>query len=410
MEKTCAGLAGDIFPGIGEGEPRSSLHALGQAVGTHQRVKDGEHVTAVVHHAGENIAQLRVTFRFAVPFEKNGSRNFDVPAQLVRGMPAQKEAIEKCCLALREVEILHDFDGNELWHRSHGEKAVYPKASRRQVELPFMCRVPDNSPCSTGQMGDISWTLHATLGLPRDSNRRKMLVGMARLHNSVKGSLAGRTVGRFLRFGVLRGLRSVEIDPEDFRKHLARKHGLWVPDFARMRDVPIERLDAIAATLIRDAERLALAEGAGFGLGGMVTFLPDAGFLTAITLRLIQRLSLLYGFETHGRDQRMEMWKAAATAAGIDYGKDLAEKQVFEKLAPRIAERFAAKMGAEAAEKWVGRLIPLASSAIGGALNFSFVRSWGRRVQRHLRAKHLEAKLACPHQPRTYTPAEATLV
>jgi hypothetical protein len=67
-------------------------------------------------------------------------------------------------------------------------------------------------------------------------------------------------------------------------------------------------------------------------------------------------------------------------------------------------------MGAEAAEKWVGRLIPLASSAIGGALNFSFVRSWGRRVQRHLRAKHLEAKLNSPHQPRTYTPAEATLV
>lgn len=237
-----------------------------------------------------------------------------------------------------------------------------------------------------------------------------MLAGMARLHNSGKGSLAGRTVGRFLRFGALRGLRSVEINPEDFRRRLARKHGLWVPDFTRMLDVPIERLDAIAATLIRDAERLALAEGAGFGLGGMITFLPDASFLTVITLRLIQRLSLLYGFETRGRDQRMEMWKAAAAAAGIDYGKDLAEKQVLEKLAPRIAERFAAKLGAEAAEKWVGRLIPLASSAIGGALNFSFVRGWGRRVQRHLRAKHLEAKTISPQQPPKYTHSESALV
>lgn len=233
---------------------------------------------------------------------------------------------------------------------------------------------------------------------------------MARLHNSVKGSLAGRTFGRFLRFGVLRGLRSVEIDPEDFRRQLAGKHGLWVPDFARMRDVPIEQLDAIAAALIRDAERLALAEGAGFGLGGMIMFLPDASFLTVITLRLIQRLSLLYGFETHGRDQRIEMWKAAAAAAGIDYGKDLAEKQILEKLVPRIAERFAAKIGAETAEKWFGRLIPLASSAIGGALNFSFVRSWGRRVQRHLRAKHLEAKPAAPSQPPAYTAPQAALV
>jgi uncharacterized protein (DUF697 family) len=204
---------------------------------------------------------------------------------------------------------------------------------------------------------------------------------------------------RFFRFGVLRGLRSVEINPEEFRRHLADNHGLWVPDFARMKDVPIERIDVIAAAMIRDAERLALAEGAGFGLGGMLTFLPDASLLTAITLRLVQRLTLLYGFESRGSDQRIELWKAAAAAAGIDYGKDLAEKQLLERLAPRIVERFAAKIGAEAAEKWVGRLIPLAGSAIGGALNFSFVRGWGRRVQRHLRAKHLEARASTSSLP-----------
>ena len=231
---------------------------------------------------------------------------------------------------------------------------------------------------------------------------------MAGIHNSVKGSLVGRTFGRFLRFGVLRGLRSIEIDPENFRRHLANKHGLWVQDFARMKDVPTDRLDAIATELIGNAERLALAEGAGFGLGGMMTLLPDASLLTVITLRLIQRLSLLYGFEAHGSDQRMEMWKAAAAASGIDYGKDLAEKQILEKLAPRIAERFAAKIGAETAEKWAGRLIPLASSAIGGALNFSFVRGWGRRVQRQLRRKHLEAKASAP--PPGYAAVEAAFI
>jgi uncharacterized protein (DUF697 family) len=237
-----------------------------------------------------------------------------------------------------------------------------------------------------------------------------MLIGMAGLHNSIKASLAGRTFGRFLRFGALRGLRSVEIDPEDFRHQLANKHGLWVPNFARMKDVPTERLDAIATSLIRDAERLAMVEGAGFGLGGMITLLPDASLLTVITLRLIQRLSLLYGFEARGHDQRIEMWKAAAAASGIDYGKDLAEKQILEKLAPRIAERFAAKIGAEAAEKWVGRLIPLASSAIGGALNFSFVRGWGRRVQRHLRSKHLEMKGAAPPRVAGYAPMAPAIV
>ena len=233
----------------------------------------------------------------------------------------------------------------------------------------------------------------------------KMLEGMVKLHNSEKSSFTRRLARRFLRFGTLRGLRSIEIDPEEFRRQLAEKHGLWVPNFTRMRDVPLEHLDAIGATLIRDAERLALVEGAGFGLGGMITFLPDASFLTIITLRLIQRLALLYGFETRESDQRIEMWKAAAAASGIDYGKDLAGKQMCEKIAPRIAQRLAAKLGTETAEKWVGRMIPLASSAIGGALNFSFVRGWGRRAQRHLRARHLATKASEASQARGYNAA-----
>jgi hypothetical protein len=212
------------------------------------------------------------------------------------------------------------------------------------------------------------------------------------MHKIQRGSAMGRGLNRVIGFGVRRGLRSLEVRPEEFRRHLADKHGLWVPNFARMHDVPLEKLDAIAQKLIRDAERLAFAEGAGFGLGGMITLLPDASFLTAITLRLIQRLCLLYGFETRGRDERLELWLAAASATGVDYGKDLVERQVFERVAPRVAKRLALKLGQESAEKWVGRIVPLASSAIGGALNFSFVRTWGRRVQRNLREKHIAAR------------------
>src|SRR5712664_1095464 len=212
---------------------------------------------------------------------------------------------------------------------------------------------------------------------------------MSEIRKIQRGSAMGRGLNRVLRFGVRRGLRSLEVHPEDFRRQLADKHGLWVPNLNRMHDVPLEQLDAIAEKLIRDAARLALAEGAGFGLGGIITLLPDASILTAITLRLIQRLCLLYGFETRGQDERLELWLAAASATGVDYGKDLAEKQMFEKLAPRIAKRLAVKLGQETAEKWVGRMIPVASSAIGGILNFSFVRTWGRRVQRNLREKHL---------------------
>jgi hypothetical protein len=43
-------------------------------------------------------------------------------------------------------------------------------------------------------------------------------------------------------------------------------------------------------------------------------------------------------------------------------------------------------------------MVPLASSAIGGALNYTFVRSWGRRVQRHLREKHLAERASYAHR------------
>jgi hypothetical protein len=206
---------------------------------------------------------------------------------------------------------------------------------------------------------------------------------------------------------MLRGLRSVEVDPEKFRRTLAERHGLWVPHFGRLRDVPIEKLDAIAERMIHDAARLAMAEGAGFGLGGVITLLPDASFLTIITLRLIQRLCLLYGFEENEQERRIQMWLAAAAATGIDFSKDLAEKQLIERLAPRLASRLAIRIGEESAEKWIGRIVPLASSAIGGALNYSFVKSWGRRVQRHLREGHLAQRGAAMAEEKTLRPVVA---
>lgn len=229
---------------------------------------------------------------------------------------------------------------------------------------------------------------------------------MPGLHNSVPGG----AFGRFARLGLLGGLRAIEIDPEEFRAQLKKKHGLDVPNFRHMHQVPVERLDAIAKSLIKDTERLALLEGAGFGLGGMITIIPDAGLLTILTLRLIQRLCLLYGFQQKGEGERLELWLTAAAASGVDFGKDLAEKQLVERLAPRIAERLAVKIGQEAAEKWVARLIPLASSIIGGGLNFAFVRGWSRRVQKNLRLRHIAGRtLTSAPPPSAYRPTQPAL-
>src|SRR2546429_9684351 len=98
----------------------------------------------------------------------------------------------------------------------------------------------------------------------------------------------------------------------------------------------------------------------------MITLLPDASFLTIITLRLIQRLALLYGFEARDGDQRIEMWKAAAAASGIDYGKDLAGKQGGEKSAPRGARLVGREHGTGAGGKGGGGKVSFANSGLGG--------------------------------------------
>ena len=65
----------------------------------------------------------------------------------------------------------------------------------------------------------------------------------------------------------------------------------------------MSRLDDVADSVIRSGMKLAAAEGAGFGLGGIITILPDLGILSAITMRTIQKLSLIYGFELNTDDE-----------------------------------------------------------------------------------------------------------
>jgi uncharacterized membrane protein YdjX (TVP38/TMEM64 family) len=122
------------------------------------------------------------------------------------------------------------------------------------------------------------------------------------------------------------------------------------------------------------------------------TLLPDLSILSAITMRTIQKLSLIYGFEFNTDEEQAELWIAAASAAGVDISRELLEKQIVKRFIPQVAQRIAAQASTEVAEKWVGRLVPLASSVIGAGLNYYFVRGWGRRAMGHFRERHLRAK------------------
>lgn len=201
-----------------------------------------------------------------------------------------------------------------------------------------------------------------------------------------------RRVEGAIRGGLTRAYETVRVDPSRFLMQLRVAHGLPVASFRGVYTLEMERLDEVAESVIRSGMKLAAVEGAGFGLGGILTIVPDLGILSAITMRTIQKLSLVYGFEMNTDDEIAELWIAAASAAGVDISRELLEKEVVNRFVPKVIQRIAARASAEVVEKWAGRLIPLASSVIGCALNYYFVRAWGERALAHFRGKHLEAR------------------
>ena len=190
----------------------------------------------------------------------------------------------------------------------------------------------------------------------------------------------------------MRAYQTVKVDPDKYLEHLRMAYDLPALTYDGVYSVRPEVLDHIAAQTVRASMRMAGASGAGFGMGGMFTVVPDLGILSAVTLRMLQKLSLIYGFPYNTEEEEAELWIAAASAAGVDISRELLEKQLVSKFVPRVIQRIAARASGEFVEKRAARLIPMISSVIGAGLNYYFVKVWGERAIGHFRQKHLQLR------------------
>src|SRR6202044_3590114 len=205
-------------------------------------------------------------------------------------------------------------------------------------------------------------------------------------------------VEKTLTKALTRAYSTVQVDPSKFLLQLRTAYRLPISGYHGVYSLDMGEIDVVADELIRSGMKLAAVEGAGFGLGGLITIFPDLGVLSAITMRTIQKLSLVYGFQFSTDDEIAELWIAAASAAGVDISRELLEKEVVNKFVPRVIQRIAARASAEVVEKWAGRLIPLVSSALGAGLNYWFVRAWGARAKAHFRERYLQIRLQSDQQ------------
>lgn len=208
----------------------------------------------------------------------------------------------------------------------------------------------------------------------------------------IRKSWLRRRVEDGLRGGFQHAYETVKVDPARFLLQLRAAYGVPITSFQGIYSVELGLLDDLAQRIIQSGMKMAAAEGAGLGLGGLITIVPDLSILAGITIRTIQKLSLIYGFEYNTDEETAELWIAAASAAGVDISRELLEKEVVNRFVPRVIQRIAVQASGDVVEKWAGRMIPILSSAIGAGLNYYFVRAWGERAKTHFRHRHLQVR------------------
>src|SRR5271168_5242297 len=145
-----------------------------------------------------------------------------------------------------------------------------------------------------------------------------------------KSSWISQAVSKSASLAFMKAYRQVRVDPDKFLQKITRDYRLPISSWPEMFDLGPEIINPIARRVIKSSCKTAALEGLGLGFGGFMTAVPDIGLLSAITLRMIQRLSLLYGFEYTNEDENAQLLVAAASAAGVDLGRDFIEKRAAE--------------------------------------------------------------------------------
>jgi hypothetical protein len=125
-----------------------------------------------------------------------------------------------------------------------------------------------------------------------------------------------RRVETGLTKGFTRAYSTVRVDPEKFLWQLRTAYRVPISGYHGVFSLQMNELDGVADSIIRGGMKMAAVEGAGFGLGGLITIVPDLGVLSAITMRTIQKLSLLYGFQFNTDDEIADCgWRRRAQRA-----------------------------------------------------------------------------------------------
>ncbi|MBP1153386.1 MULTISPECIES: EcsC family protein [unclassified Paenibacillus] len=124
---------------------------------------------------------------------------------------------------------------------------------------------------------------------------------------------------------------------EEHRKHAAGEsapmaRALTLGDVSNL---PLEAMDRAADELSKGSARLATAQGATTGFGGIFTLAVDIPAVLGLSLKVLQELAIVYGYDPKEKTERIFIIKCLQFASSDIVGK----KAVLEELADFGSER-----------------------------------------------------------------------
>jgi hypothetical protein len=198
-------------------------------------------------------------------------------------------------------------------------------------------------------------------------------------------------------------------DPAVLAQHQELRHN--VKRFEDIHNLPLEQLDTVAQYFARKYRRRALLTGAITGLPGglwaLIAASADVQLTAVYAVRMATDIAQSYGYNTALPEEQAHLAEVLALAAGIDSMRGISNwltreglVHMLPELLPKILMRLSVEITEEQAAKWIGRIIPGFGAAIGGTIDYTFLRVAGEHAIKYYHQRVAEERGLVPSAPR----------
>ncbi|WP_026694178.1 EcsC family protein [Peribacillus kribbensis] len=137
----------------------------------------------------------------------------------------------------------------------------------------------------------------------------------AGIHTKI-GSLLDE-IGRYIHTG-----GSYLVKEEAIFEKIQEETGERVRDLQDVRGIPLHAMEKAADSLISSRKKMASIQGASTGIGGIFTLSLDIPAILAISLKTLQEIALIYGYDPNEESERIFIVKCLQFSSADIVGKE----------------------------------------------------------------------------------------